>query len=118
MIKSLTGEGGQRPLLDRAQEIGRTVRGFGETWLRDLPFVGEVRGLGAMIAIEIVKDRQTHAPDADRTAQVITKALQGGLITMRAGLYTNCVRLLMPFTITDDQLHEGLEVLDAALRAV
>jgi 4-aminobutyrate aminotransferase/(S)-3-amino-2-methylpropionate transaminase len=117
VIKSLTGEGGRPPLVERAQAIGAAIRERGAVWARDLPFVGEVRGLGAMMAIEFVKDRETRAPDMDRAARVIARCLQAGLITMRAGLYTNCIRLLMPFVITDEQLDEGLDVLDAALRA-
>lgn len=84
--------------------------------MRDLPFIGEVRGMGAMMAIEFVMDRETRTPDADRVLRVTKACLERGLITMRAGLYTNCIRLLMPFTITDQQLHEGLDVLDAAIR--
>lgn len=117
VIKLLTGEGGRPPLLGRTRAIGAAVRECGTGWLRDLAFVGEVRGLGAMLAIEIVRDRQSRMPDPDRTLRVIGRALQGGLITMRAGLYANCVRMLMPLAISDEQLHEGLGVLDAALRA-
>jgi 4-aminobutyrate aminotransferase / (S)-3-amino-2-methylpropionate transaminase / 5-aminovalerate transaminase len=117
VIKSLTGEGGGEPLMGRAKQIGAAIRERGAAWTRDLPFIGEVRGLGAMMAIEFVLDRQTRAPDPDRAARVITRCLQSGLITMRARLYTNCIRLLMPFTISDEQLQEGLDVLDAALRA-
>jgi 4-aminobutyrate aminotransferase / (S)-3-amino-2-methylpropionate transaminase / 5-aminovalerate transaminase len=117
VIKALTGEHGQEPLINRAKQIGAAIRNRGAAWAHDLPFIGEVRGLGAMMAIEFVADRETRTPDPDRAARVITRCLQGGLITMRAGLYTNCIRLLMPFTITNDQLEEGLDVLDAALRA-
>jgi 4-aminobutyrate aminotransferase / (S)-3-amino-2-methylpropionate transaminase / 5-aminovalerate transaminase len=119
VIKALTGEGeaGGKPLMARAKQIGAAIRERGATWTRDLPFIGEVRGLGAMMAIEFVLDRQTRAPDPDRAARVIARCMENGLITMRAGLYTNCIRLLMPFTITDEQLQEGLDVLDAALRA-
>ncbi|MDZ4720410.1 MAG: aspartate aminotransferase family protein [Roseiflexaceae bacterium] len=117
VIKSLTGENGRDPLMARANVIGAAIRQHGARWTDDLPFIGEVRGLGAMMAIEFVKDRQTREPDPDRAARVITKCLQNGLITMRAGLYTNCIRLLMPFTITDEQLQEGLDVLDTALRS-
>lgn len=102
--------------LARARQIGDTIRRYGDAWTRDLPFVGEVRGVGAMIAVEIVTGRETRTPDPDLTARVITECLQHGLITMRAGLYTNCIRLLMPFVISDEQLTEGLDVLDTALR--
>jgi 4-aminobutyrate aminotransferase/(S)-3-amino-2-methylpropionate transaminase len=105
-------------LLPRAVAIGEAVRERGARWLAELPHVGDVRGLGAMLAIEIVTDRASRAPDAAKTQQVIDYCLQHGLITMRAGLYTNCIRLLMPLMITGEQLAEGLDVLDAALRSV
>ena len=74
--------------------------------------------LGAMLAIEMVKDRATRQPAPDETADVLTRTLLGGVIAMRAGLYTNSIRLLPPLTISDEQLHEGLDVLEAALHAV
>ena len=117
VLRSLLGEDGRPRLLNRAAAIGAAIRERGAGWMRDLLFVGEVRGLGAMMAIEFVKDRDTRTPDPDRAARVIARSLENGLITMRAGLYTNCIRLLMPLTITDDQLAEGLDVLDSALRA-
>lgn len=77
-----------------------------------------MRGLGGMIAIEFVKDRETREPDADAVAKVTNYCLQHGVITMRAGLYTNCVRLLMPLVITDEQLQEGLDVIESAIAAL
>lgn len=105
-------------LLARAQQIGAQIGERGQTWLRDVPAVGDVRGLGSMMAIEFVKDRETRVPDPDAVAKVSAYCLHHGVITMRAGLYTNCIRLLMPLVITDEQLQEGLDVLDAAIRSL
>jgi len=105
-------------LLTRAQQIGAQIGERGTTWLRDIPAVGDVRGLGSMMAIEFVKDRETRTPDPDAVAKVSAYCLQHGVITMRAGLYTNCIRLLMPLVITDEHLQEGLDVLDAAIRSL
>lgn len=105
-------------LLERAQQIGAQIGERGQTWLREIPTIGDVRGLGSMMAIEFVKDRTTREPDPDAVAKVSAYCLQHGVITMRAGLYTNCIRLLMPLVITDEQLQEGLDVLDAAIRAL
>ena len=81
--------------------------------------IGDVRGLGAMIALELVKDRDTRAPvTADDVIAVVRHCAERGLLTMRAGLYLNCLRLLMPLTITDDQLQEGLDVLEDGLRTI
>jgi len=105
-------------LLARAHVIGQTVAARAAAWQRDLPLVGDIRGLGAMQAIELVNDRDTRAPAADQTLAVVAHCVEHGLLTMRAGLYANCIRLLMPLVISDDQLQEGLDVLEDGLRAV
>jgi 4-aminobutyrate aminotransferase/(S)-3-amino-2-methylpropionate transaminase len=108
----------QDDLLSRANAIGERVMGA----MRDLqekhPFVGDVRGRGPMVALEIVKDPESRAPDKERTAQVIGQALQEGLILLVAGQYGNVIRTLMPLPIADDELEEGLAILDRALAAV
>jgi 4-aminobutyrate aminotransferase/(S)-3-amino-2-methylpropionate transaminase len=105
-------------LLRRAHRIGAIVRERGAIWQREIPLVGDVRGMGAMMAIELVKDRTTREPAADEVLEVVRYCAEHGVLTMRSGLYANCIRLLMPLVITDDQLHEGLDVLDEALRFV
>lgn len=105
-------------LLRQAQRIGAIVRERGTIWQREIPLVGDVRGIGAMMAIELVKDRTTREPAADEVLEVVQYCAEHGVLTMRAGLYANCIRLLMPLVITDEQLHEGLDVLDEALRCV
>ncbi|MGQ9894322.1 MAG: 4-aminobutyrate--2-oxoglutarate transaminase [Roseiflexus sp.] len=105
-------------LLRQAQRISAIVRERGTIWQREIPLVGDVRGMGAMMAIELVKDRTTREPAADEVLEVVQYCAEHGLLTMRAGLYANCIRLLMPLVITDEQLHEGLDVLDEALRCV
>jgi 4-aminobutyrate aminotransferase / (S)-3-amino-2-methylpropionate transaminase / 5-aminovalerate transaminase len=105
-------------LLARATAIGAQIRARAQGWLRDIPSLGEVRGLGAMMALEFVRDRATREPDVDAAARVLNYALQHGVIAMRAGLYTNCVRLLPPLVISDEQLNEALDVLDEALRTL
>jgi 4-aminobutyrate aminotransferase/(S)-3-amino-2-methylpropionate transaminase len=87
-------------------------------WKDQFPLIGDVRGMGAMIAIELVKDRTSRAPAADEVLALVKHCAERGLLTMRAGLYANCLRLLMPLTITDEQLQEGLDVLEDGLRAV
>lgn len=104
--------------LDRANQIGAAVRERGTVWQRDLPMIGDIRGMGGMIAIELVKDRDSRTPAADEVLAVVSRCAQNGVLTMRAGLYANCLRLLMPLAITDEQLGEGLDVLDEALRFV
>jgi 4-aminobutyrate aminotransferase/(S)-3-amino-2-methylpropionate transaminase len=105
-------------LLRRAREIGQTVCERATAWKQEIPLIGDVRGMGAMIAIELVKDRATREPAPDEVLAVVQHCAEHGLLTMRAGLYANCLRLLMPLVITDDQLQEGLDVLEDGLRAV
>jgi 4-aminobutyrate aminotransferase/(S)-3-amino-2-methylpropionate transaminase len=105
-------------LLARATQIGQAVRERASAWQQELPLIGDVRGLGAMIALELVKDRNTREPAPDEVLAVVTHCAEHGVLTMRAGLYANCLRLLMPLVITDEQLAEGLDVLEDALRAV
>jgi 4-aminobutyrate aminotransferase/(S)-3-amino-2-methylpropionate transaminase len=105
-------------LLSRAGEIGKRVMGaMREIQEKHPGLIGDVRGQGAMAAIELVKDPQSRAPDAERTARVIELALQGGLMLLAAGQYGNVIRTLMPLPITDDELEEGLSILARALDA-
>ena len=77
--------------------------------------MGDARGLGAMRALELVKDRATKEPDKDRTDRVIKNAYENGLLLVGAGTYGNIIRTLMPLVVTDDELREGLDVLEHAL---
>jgi 4-aminobutyrate aminotransferase/(S)-3-amino-2-methylpropionate transaminase len=77
--------------------------------------VGDVRGLGSMMLIELVKDRETKTPAADETLAIVKAACRKGVIAMRAGLFSNGIRFLPPLVITDDQLDEGLGVIEQAL---
>ncbi|HJZ47019.1 MAG TPA: aminotransferase class III-fold pyridoxal phosphate-dependent enzyme, partial [Roseiflexaceae bacterium] len=108
----------QGDLLARAGRLGQTVCERANGWKNQFSLIGDVRGMGAMIAIELVKDRATREPAPDEVLTVVKHCAERGLLTMRAGLYANCLRLLMPLTITDDQLQEGLDVLEDGLRAL
>ena len=77
--------------------------------------LGDVRNLGAMCALEFVKNKETKEPDKELTAQIITKAHQKGLIVMSAGLYGNIIRLLTPLVIKDEHLEEGLTILEETI---
>lgn len=77
--------------------------------------IGDVRGLGAMVAFELVKERGTHEPDADAIKPVLAAALDAGLILLSCGYYGNTIRLLAPLTISDEDLSEGLNRLETSL---
>lgn len=107
-------------LCARADEIGIRIRDR-LTAIAARPgmdCIGEVRGLGAMNAIELVTDRATNAPDAALTARLVAEAEARGLIILSCGTRYNVIRLLPPLTIPMDQLDEALDILDASLEAV
>ena len=102
-------------LVDRADAIGETIRSRMESWKERFDCVGDVRGLGAMLAIEIVKDRDSKEPDADLATTIAEKALGRGLLLLKAGIHSNCIRVLVPLVITDEQLSEALGAWEEAL---
>ncbi|MDQ4019310.1 MAG: 4-aminobutyrate--2-oxoglutarate transaminase [Actinomycetota bacterium] len=104
-------------LVERAVEIGDTIRARMESWQERFDFVGDVRGLGAMLAVEIVRGRDSREPDADRATAIVEAAQARGLLLLKAGIYGNCIRVLVPLVITDDQLDEALGAWDEALAA-
>lgn len=81
-------------------------------------FIGDVRGLGFMLAMEIVSDRATKAPDADRTQHVIDEARKGGLLLIKCGVHRNTVRFLAPLVTTEAEINEAIAVLGGALERV
>lgn len=107
----------QPEFLARAAEVGARIREVAEGIQREYPVVGDVRGLGAMMAMEFVSDPVAKTPDMDIVKRVTAETLQRGLITIRAGLYSNCLRFLPPLNIRDAHLNEGLAVLERAVAA-
>ncbi|MBL8155895.1 MAG: 4-aminobutyrate--2-oxoglutarate transaminase [Anaerolineae bacterium] len=108
----------QPEFLDRANQIGGLLR---ETLLdlqAEISLIGDVRGLGPMMLMELVKDRAAKTPASDETLQVTQECFKRGLIAIRAGLYSNCIRFLPPLNITDEQVHEGMGIIAEALRVV
>jgi 4-aminobutyrate aminotransferase/(S)-3-amino-2-methylpropionate transaminase len=86
-------------------------------WAEEFEFIGEVRGLGAMLAMELVTDRATKEPAVTRTADILHHCHDHGLVVLKAGLYDNVIRLLTPLTITEQELDRGLNILGAGLAA-
>jgi 4-aminobutyrate aminotransferase-like enzyme len=104
-------------LCARAAAVGEKIRSRLLALAKELPCIGDVRGLGAMVALELVKDPKTKEPDAELTASVLAHAESRGLILLSCGTAANVVRLLTPLTIPDAVLSEGLDVLAESLRA-
>jgi len=105
-------------LVTRAVRIGEWIGHRTREWAAEFPLVGDIRGMGAMRAFELVRDRATREPAQKETEAIIEYCWQHGLIVLSAGTYGNVIRLLLPLVITDDQLEEGFSVLEAALASV
>ena len=105
-------------LIERAEVVGKAIRTRWEQLAVDIPEVGDVRGLGSMIGVEMVSDRGTKEPDGAYVGRLMAETQRRGLITVSCGLYHNVLRHLPPLVITDEQLDEALDVLaDSALAA-
>jgi 4-aminobutyrate aminotransferase / (S)-3-amino-2-methylpropionate transaminase / 5-aminovalerate transaminase len=105
-------------LVERAERIGETIRGRMLAWQERHPQIGDVRGLGAMLAIEYVQDPATKEPAPELASRVAGEAAQRGLLLLKAGTYSNCNRVLCPLVITDPELDEALDAWEDALGAV
>ena len=105
-------------LVARAERIGETILGRMQEWKRRHVQIGDVRGLGAMLAIELVEDRATKEPAADLASAVVEAAAERGLLLLKAGTHSNCIRVLCPLVIGDSELNEALDAWDEALNAV
>lgn len=104
-------------LNERAEKIGRHVLDTFRSWQKAFTFIGDVRGLGAMCAFEVVKDKTTKEPDKALTKRIVKEANKRGLLLLDAGIFGNVIRILMPIVITDDQLQEGLDILKQSIAA-
>jgi 4-aminobutyrate aminotransferase/(S)-3-amino-2-methylpropionate transaminase len=102
-------------LNERAIELGDRFRTRAIDWQNRLPIVGDVRGLGAMQAFEIVRADGARTPDPEITKKVTRFCYEHGVILVTAGSYSNIIRLLMPLVITGEQMEEALDVLETAL---
>jgi 4-aminobutyrate aminotransferase / (S)-3-amino-2-methylpropionate transaminase / 5-aminovalerate transaminase len=102
-------------LTERAGQIGDTLRGRLTDWQKNSSLIGEVRGLGAMMAMELVKDRRTKEPAKEFTLDLIKRCIEQGVIVLYAGTDSNVLRFLVPLVITDAQLDEGLAIIERCL---
>ena len=102
----------------RSREIGHIITKRFLKFQDHYRLIGDVRGLGGMAAMELVKDRSTKEPDLQAASDVLTAAHNRGLVLIKAGMYDNVVRILVPLCVTDEQLNRGLDILEAALETV
>jgi 4-aminobutyrate aminotransferase / (S)-3-amino-2-methylpropionate transaminase / 5-aminovalerate transaminase len=104
-------------LIDRAVAIGDAMRERMLAWQGRFASIGDVRGLGAMLAIELVRDRATKEPAAELASAVLEEAARRGLLLLKAGVHGNCIRVLCPLVLTDAELDEALGVWEEALES-
>jgi 4-aminobutyrate aminotransferase/(S)-3-amino-2-methylpropionate transaminase len=104
-----------RDLLRRGTEIGERIRARFDEWAGRFDQIGDVRGLGPMLALEFVTDRSSKTPAADIATAVHEHAVQSGLLLLKAGVHGNCVRVLVSLVATDEQIGEALEIFEAAI---
>src|SRR3954465_3274867 len=105
----------EEALNERAAAIGETIRARMQAWQERWDAIGDVRGLGAMLAIELVHDRETEDPAPELASTVVEAAAERGLLLLKSGIYSNCIRVLVPLVISDAELDEALAVWETAL---
>jgi 4-aminobutyrate aminotransferase/(S)-3-amino-2-methylpropionate transaminase len=105
-------------LSERAEKIGERFQKRAREWKERWPVIGDVRGLGAMRAIELVRPGDTREPAKEETEQIIRYCYERGLLLLSAGSYGNVLRVLVPLVITDQQFDEGLAIMESAFASV
>jgi len=105
----------EEQLCERAVHVGQVLRTRLGALQQRFPAIGEIRGLGAMVAMELVRQRDPEQPDAELTRALVQAAARRGLVILACGVYGNVIRFLAPLTISDAVLAEGLDCLEAAL---
>jgi 4-aminobutyrate aminotransferase / (S)-3-amino-2-methylpropionate transaminase / 5-aminovalerate transaminase len=113
-IETIEREG----LLARSAAIGKRFESRAHLWQQKWPLVGDVRGLGGMCAIELVRDGATREPADAETKEITRYCYEHGLILITAGTYNNVIRILVPLVVTDEQFDEGLNIIEASLASV
>jgi 4-aminobutyrate aminotransferase / (S)-3-amino-2-methylpropionate transaminase / 5-aminovalerate transaminase len=108
----------RKKLLVKGEKIGKKVLKRFKEFEEKYPLVGDVRGLGAMVGMELVVDRRTKEPATALTKQLVTKCREKGLLMISAGTHSNIIRPLMPLVITEEQLERGLSIIDQSLSEV
>jgi 4-aminobutyrate aminotransferase/(S)-3-amino-2-methylpropionate transaminase len=104
-------------LNERSAAIGEAIHARMTAWQGRWDSIGDVRGLGAMLAIELVHDRTTKTPAPDLATRVVEAAAERGLLLLKSGIYSNCIRVLVPLVISDAELDEALDVWEQAIDA-
>jgi 4-aminobutyrate aminotransferase / (S)-3-amino-2-methylpropionate transaminase / 5-aminovalerate transaminase len=109
----------QPDFLAHANRLGNVMREVLLDWKRQWPIVGDVRGLGPMLLIELVSDPVAKTPlRPEETLAIIRQAVAKGVVLIRAGVYSNCIRFLPPLNMPEDMLREALKAVGSAIESV
>jgi 4-aminobutyrate aminotransferase/(S)-3-amino-2-methylpropionate transaminase len=103
-------------VLQKAKRLGDNLRTYLENLKEKYPIIGDIRGMGPMAAIELVKDRKTKEPAGDETGKIVASAWKKGLVILSTGAFHNNIRFLMPLTITEEELEKGFSILEECFR--
>jgi 4-aminobutyrate aminotransferase/(S)-3-amino-2-methylpropionate transaminase len=104
-------------MLDKAVALGKKLRARFEIWQKQFNIIGEIRGIGAMLGLALVKD-EYKVPAADEAKMLAGYCLENGLVVLVCGSYSNVIRILAPFVITDEQLETGLAIMEEGFREI
>jgi len=108
----------EEDMLGKANALGSKLRERFDSWKSQYEIIGDVRGMGAMLALELVKDRETKEPAAEEAKALTGFCFERGLILLSCGTFGNVIRVLMPFVITDKQLEKGLAIMEEGLASL
>jgi len=108
----------QGGILEKAVQLGEKLRAHIQNLQEQYEIIGDVRGLGPMIGMELVKNRQSKEPAGDEAGELVKRCYERGLIIIRCGPYHNVIRILVPLVITDDQLKKGFSIVEGCLKEV
>jgi 4-aminobutyrate aminotransferase/(S)-3-amino-2-methylpropionate transaminase len=109
---------GEENLLQKAQILGRKIRDRLNAWLSKFEIIGDVRGLGPMLAIELVKNRETKKPAAEEASALVKYCVDHGVVILVCGTFNNVIRFLPPLVITDQELDKGLSIIEEGLASL
>ena len=104
-------------MLDKSIALGQKLQSRFEQWQQKFDIIGEIRGMGAMLGLEIING-PNRDPAADKASQLVNYCHENGLVILSCGTYGNIIRILAPFVITDEQLEKGLSILEEGLVAI
>jgi 4-aminobutyrate aminotransferase/(S)-3-amino-2-methylpropionate transaminase len=105
-------------LLEKADRLGKTLKSRLMGFKQAYEVVGDVRGIGPMMAMELVQDRATKKPAGDKAGALVKFCFHRGLVLLSCGIYGNVIRFLMPLVITPQELDQGLNIVEEGLKAV